>query len=67
MCAGAAAQDKEAGVVHINAVRKPEMHAYRAIVAGLDNSWSNDAIVEVAFAPPAGSTQTNPSSKASEP
>jgi hypothetical protein len=32
-----------------------------------DNSWSNDAIVEVAFAPPAGSEQTNPSSKASAP
>jgi hypothetical protein len=34
--AGAAVQDKEAGAVHINAVRNPEKHAYRAIVAGLD-------------------------------
>jgi hypothetical protein len=32
-----------------------------------DTSWSNDAIVEVAFAPPAGSEQTDPSSKASAP
>ena len=50
LCAGAAAaQDQEAipahdvvpskeqaGVVHINAISKPEMHSYRAIVAGLD-------------------------------
>jgi hypothetical protein len=34
--AGAAPQDKEAATVRINAVRNPEMHAYRAIVAGLD-------------------------------
>lgn len=34
--AGAAAQDKEAGTVHINAVRNPEKHSYRAILAGLD-------------------------------
>jgi hypothetical protein len=34
--AGAAPQDKEAGTVHINAVRNPEKHSYRAIVAGLD-------------------------------
>jgi hypothetical protein len=27
---------KREGVVHVNAVRNPEMHAYRAIVAGLD-------------------------------
>jgi hypothetical protein len=34
--AGAAPQDKEAGTVHVNGIRNPEMHAYRAIVAGLD-------------------------------
>lgn len=28
-------KDQE-GVVHVNALRKPEMHAYRAIVAGMD-------------------------------
>ena len=27
---------KREGVVHVNAVKNPEMHAYRAIVAGLD-------------------------------
>lgn len=27
---------KREGVVHVNAMRNPEMHAYRAIVAGLD-------------------------------
>ena len=27
---------EQEGVVHVNALRKPEMHAYRAIVAGLD-------------------------------
>jgi hypothetical protein len=44
LCAGpAAAQDKDVvpsgereGVVHVNAMKDPEMHAYRAIVAGLD-------------------------------
>jgi hypothetical protein len=30
-----------------------------------DNSWSNDAIVEVSFAPPAESAQTKPSTKGS--
>jgi hypothetical protein len=30
-----------------------------------DNSWSNDAIIEVSFAPPAESAQTNPSTKGS--
>lgn len=38
-CAGAAgaAQEKDdAGTVHINAVKNPELRAYRAIVAGLD-------------------------------
>jgi hypothetical protein len=34
--AGAATQDKEAGTVHVNGVRNPEMHSYRAISAGLD-------------------------------
>jgi hypothetical protein len=45
LCVGAAgsalAQDvapskDQAGVVHVNAMKSPEMHAYRAIVAGLD-------------------------------
>jgi hypothetical protein len=44
LCAGpAAAQDKDVvpsgereGVVHVNAMKDPEMHSYRAIVAGLD-------------------------------
>jgi len=27
---------EQEGVVHVNALRKPEMHAYRAIVAGMD-------------------------------
>jgi hypothetical protein len=34
--AGAAQQDKQAGVVHVNGIRNPETHTYRAIVAGLD-------------------------------
>jgi hypothetical protein len=35
--ARAAAQEKdEPGTVHINAVKNPELHSYRAIVAGLD-------------------------------
>jgi hypothetical protein len=34
--AGAAAQDKEGGTVHVNGIRNPEMHTYRAIAAGLD-------------------------------
>jgi hypothetical protein len=36
-CAAGAAQEKdEPGTVHINAVKNPELRAYRAIVAGLD-------------------------------
>lgn len=34
--AGAAAQDKDPGTVHINAVKNPELHSYRAVAAGLD-------------------------------
>jgi hypothetical protein len=34
--AGAAPPDREAGVVHVNGVKNPEVHSYRAIVAGLD-------------------------------
>jgi len=34
--AGAAAQDREPGTVHVNGIKNPETHAYRAIVAGLD-------------------------------
>jgi hypothetical protein len=33
---GAAPQDKDPGTVHVNGVRNPEVHAYRAILAGLD-------------------------------
>jgi hypothetical protein len=32
----AAPEQDEAGVVHVNAIRNPELHSYRAIVAGLD-------------------------------
>ena len=44
-CAAASAQEapqdvapgaNRAGVVHVNAIKNPEMHSYRAIVAGLD-------------------------------
>jgi hypothetical protein len=40
-CAMASAQDvapgaNREGVVHVNAIKNPEMHSYRAIVAGLD-------------------------------
>jgi len=34
--AAAAAEDKEPGTVHINAMKNPELKSYRAIVAGLD-------------------------------
>ena len=34
--AGAAPPDREAGVVHVKGVKNPEVHSYRAIVAGLD-------------------------------
>ncbi len=34
--AGAAAKDAEGGTVHVNGIRNPETHTYRAIAAGLD-------------------------------
>jgi hypothetical protein len=34
--AGAAPQEQEAAAVHVSGIRNPEVHAYRAIVAGLD-------------------------------
>jgi hypothetical protein len=35
--AGAADKDKdEPGTVHVNAIKNPELHSYRAVVAGLD-------------------------------
>ena len=34
--AGAASEKDEAAAVHINAIKNPELHTYRAIVAGLD-------------------------------
>jgi hypothetical protein len=42
--AGAEPQEKENGTVHINGVRNPEVHAYRAIVAGLDTFDAQHAL-----------------------
>jgi hypothetical protein len=42
--AGAAPQDKESGTVHVNSVRNPEVHAYRAILAGLDTFDAQHAL-----------------------
>jgi hypothetical protein len=42
--AGAEPQDHENGTVRINGVRNPEVHAYRAIVAGLDTFDAQHAL-----------------------
>jgi hypothetical protein len=42
--AAGAAQEAESGVVHVNGVRNPETHPYRAIVAGLDSFDEHHAL-----------------------
>lgn len=42
--AGASPQDGEPGKVHVNGVRNPETHPYRAIVAGLDTFDAQHAL-----------------------
>jgi hypothetical protein len=42
--AGAAAQDKDGGTVHVSGIRNPEMHTYRAIAAGLDTFDAQHAL-----------------------